>query len=43
MRNVFHLADRLHKTPAEIRRDFTYEEFVHFMAHVEMLAEEDSR
>jgi len=28
---IFRLADRLHKTPEEIRRDFSVEEFEAFM------------
>lgn len=39
MWNVFQLADRLHKTPAEIRRDFTHEEYIHFVAYIEMSSE----
>jgi heme oxygenase len=36
------LADRLHKTPAEIRRDFSWEDYLHFMAYIKMQAEAEA-
>jgi hypothetical protein len=35
-RDIYALADRLHKTPAEIRRDFTYEDYTYFLAHLQL-------
>lgn len=43
MRNIFVLADRLHKTPAEIREGFTYHELCLFIAHTQMADEEARR
>ena len=36
---MFQLADRLHKTPREIREGFTLDDLEHFLAHVRL--EED--
>ncbi len=37
--NIIWLADRLHKTPAEIRVGFTREDYDLFMAYVELSKE----
>lgn len=39
LRNVYALADRLHKTPREIRAGFTHEDYVYFLAHCELEAQ----
>jgi hypothetical protein len=40
---VFWLADRLHKTPKEIREGFTLADFDHWLAYLEMKAELERR
>jgi hypothetical protein len=37
---IYRLADRLHKTPQEIRESFTLDDFDHFLAHCQMTADE---
>lgn len=37
---IYRLADRLHKTPKEIREDFTLDDFDHFLAHCRMTNDE---
>jgi len=32
LRSIYALADRLHKTPAEIRRDITSDDYLYFLA-----------
>jgi hypothetical protein len=36
-RNILALADRLHKTPDEIREGFTWEDYIYFMAYLRIL------
>lgn len=37
---MFRLADRLHKTPQEIREGFTVDDFIHFIAHCQLVEQE---
>ena len=37
------LADRLHKTPAEIREGFSWDDYLHFMAHVRQTSEAEAQ
>lgn len=39
--NIFWLADRLKKTPREIREGFTLEDYDHFTAYLAIQAERD--
>lgn len=41
--NVLILADRLHKTPDEIRRGFTVADYDAFLVYLKMLKEQVSR
>ena len=36
------LADRLHKSPAEIRKEFSWDDYLHFMAHITLKAEAEA-
>lgn len=36
------LADRLHKTPAEIREGFGWDEYLHFMAYIKQTSEAEA-
>ena len=36
------LADRLHKTPREIREGLSWDEYLHFMAHIKLKAEAEA-
>ena len=40
MRNVYRIADRLHKTPKEIRESFTLADYDHFLAHCRLTDDE---